>query len=146
MRNFFKTAVVLSAIMVAGAALYLNFSNKEVIVLKDGTIKTVDATWQSGDSIFFEINGQIDFYDRDEIKSYGKRNLMHFIQGFKLKAISKWDQLESNLNKLLKRNNLPTNMNLEILLIMLVLMFVLFILLRMKRSVKEVLHVSRLPA
>ena len=142
MRNLFKTVVILSAIAVAGAALYINFSDREVIVLKDGTVKTVDATWQSGDSIFFEINGQIDFYDRDEIKTYGKRSLMHFIQGFKLKAISKWDQLESDLNKFFKKNNLPTNMNLEIPLILLALMFFLFILLRMKRSVKEVPHVA----
>jgi len=133
MRNFFKTIFILSVIAVAGAALYLYFSDsdKEVIVLKDGTIKIVDATWQSGDSLFFEINNQIDFYDKDEIKTHGKL-------AFKLKVISKWDKLESDLNKFLKKHNLPTNMNLEIPLILLALVFVVFILLRMKRSVKDV--------
>ncbi|UCD79392.1 MAG: hypothetical protein JSW26_29025 [Desulfobacterales bacterium] len=138
MRNFLKTVVILSVLAVVGAALFIHFTDKEVIILNDGTIKTVDATWQSGDAVFFEIDGQIDFYDKDEIKTYGKRNLMHFILGVKLKVTSKWDQLESDLDKLLKKNNLPTNINLNTSLILLAIIFVFFVWLRRKRSVKEI--------
>jgi serine/threonine protein kinase len=140
MRNFLKTIFILSVIAVAAAALYIHFSDKEVIVLKDGTIKTVDATWQSGDSVFFEINNQIDFYEQDEIKTHGKRNLMNLLLGIKLKAISEWNKVESDLNKFLKKHNLPDNMNLEIPLILLALLVVFFVLLRMKRAVKSIPH------
>jgi serine/threonine protein kinase len=138
MRNFFNIVVILSVITIAGAVLFVYFIDQEVIVLKDGTIKTVDETWQSGDTIFFEIDNQIDFYDQDEIKTYGKRNLMHFILGIKLTAITKWARLESGLNKFLKKNNLPSNINLGIPLILLALLCILFFLLRMKRSIKEI--------
>ena len=142
MRKFIKIVFILGVITVAGAAGYLHFSNKEVIILKDGTIKTVDATWQSGDSVFFEINNQIDFYEKDEIKTYGKRNLMHLITAIKLKTNSKWEKYELDLNRFLKKHNFPTGMNLEIPLILLALLFVLFILLRMKREVKANPHAA----
>ena len=142
MRKFIKIVFILGVITVAAAAGYLHFSNKEVIILKDGTIKTVDATWQSGDSVFFEINNQIDFYEKDEIKTYGKRNLMHLITAIKLKTNSKWEKYELDLNRFLKKHNFPTGMNLEIPLILLALLFVLFILLRMKREVKANPHAA----
>ena len=138
MRNFFKTVFILGVLAVAGAAGYLQFSDRQVIVLKDGTIKTVDTIWQSGDSIFYEIDNQIDFYEKDEIKTYGKRNLMRFITGLKLKVISKWQAYELDLNKFLKKYNFPTDMNLEVPLILLALLLVLVMLLRMKRSVKSI--------
>jgi len=145
MRNFLKTVFILSALSIAGVAIYLHFSDKEVIVLKDGTVKTVDSTWKSGDSVFFEINNQIDFYDQNEIKTYGKRNLTRFIVGIKLQAIAKWDRLEAQLNKFLKKHNFPTDMNLEIPLILAVMLVVLLLLLRMKRSVKEIPNTASEP-
>jgi serine/threonine protein kinase len=138
MRRFFKTAVILSVLAVAGVAAFVQFTDKEVIIFNDGTIKTVDATWQSGDSVFFEIDSQIDFYDKDEIKAFGKRKLKHYILGIKLQATSKWDQFVSDLNKFLKKNSLPINISLNISLILLALSFVLFMWFRMKRSVKEI--------
>jgi serine/threonine protein kinase len=137
MRNFLKTVFILSALAVAGVAVYLHFSDKEIIVLNDGTVKTVDSTWKSGDSVFFEINNQIDFYEQNEIKTYGKQNLRRFVLVIKLRAISKWDRLETGMNRFLEKNNLPTNMNLEIPLILATMLVVLLLLLRMKRSVKE---------
>jgi len=137
MRNFLKTVFILGVLAVAGAAGYLHFSDKQVIILKDGTMKTVDAIWQSGDSIFYEINNQMDFYEKDDIETYGKRNLMRCITGIKVKVISKWEGFELGLNKLLKKNNIPSGMNLEVPLILLALLFVIFMLLRMKRSAKS---------
>ena len=53
------------------------YADKEIILLKDGTIITVDATWPSGNSIFYEVDNQIYFHKKNEIKSYGERNLGH---------------------------------------------------------------------
>ena len=81
MRNFFQAIVLFSVITVAGAGLFVFFTDKQIIILNDDTLKTVDETWLSGDSLFYEINGQIDFLDKGEIKTYGKKNIRHVFPG-----------------------------------------------------------------
>jgi hypothetical protein len=58
MRNFFQAIVLFSVITVVGAGLFVFFTDKQIIVLNNDTLKTVDETWQSGDSLFYEIDGQ----------------------------------------------------------------------------------------
>ena len=69
MRNFFQAIVLFSVITVVGAALFVFFTDKQIIVLNDDTLKTVDETWLSGDSLFYEIDGQIDFLDKGRDKN-----------------------------------------------------------------------------
>ncbi len=76
--------------MVVGAASFVFFTDKKIIVLNDDTLKTVDETWSSGDSLFYEIDGQIDFLDNSEIKTYGKRNIRHVLLGAKGTIIAKF--------------------------------------------------------
>ena len=89
MRNFFQAIVLCCVITVAGAALFVFFTDKQIIVLNDDTLKTVDETWLSGDSLFYEIDGQIDFLEKSEIKTYGKRELRHVFLGIKGTIIGK---------------------------------------------------------
>jgi hypothetical protein len=87
MRNFFQAIVLFSVITVVGAGLFVFFTDKQIIVLNNDTLKTVDETWQSGDSLFYEIDGQIDFLDKNELKTYGKRNIRHVFLGIMVTII-----------------------------------------------------------
>jgi len=138
MRVFFKTFVLLSVIAVAGAALFVLFTDEDVIILNDGTIKTVDETWQSGDSVFFESEGQIDFYDKNQIRTYGKRNLKNTLLAIKLTINTKWNQVEVGLSQFLKKNHVPVNVNLTIALIGMGLLIFLLIRFHVKRTVKKI--------
>ena len=113
MRNFFQAIVLFSVIMVFGAASFVFFTDKKIIVLNDDTLKTVDETWSSGDSLFYEIDGQIDFLDNSEIKTYGKRNIRHVFLGVKGTIIENLNRMENGINPLLKRNNIPIELNLN---------------------------------
>ena len=136
MRNFFQTLVLFSVIMVIGAALFVFLTNKQIIVLKNDTLKTVDETWLSGDFLFYEIDGQIDFLDRGEIKTYGKRNIQHVFLGIKGIINDNLNRLEKEINPLLKKNHIPLELNLTNPLNLLPLLFFLLVMVWLRRAVK----------
>lgn len=128
MRVFIKTFVLLIFIAVAGAVLFVLYTDAdtEILILNDGTVKNVDKTWQSGNSIFFEFEGQIDFYDENEIRTYGKRTLKNSLLAIKLRVITQWNRFEAGLNRFLKVDRIPVKLKLTFALIgMSVLIFLL---------------------
>ena len=122
--------------MVVGAALFVFFTDKNIIILNDDTLKTVDETWLSGDSLFYEIDGQIDFLDNGEIKTYGKRNIRHVFLGVKGTIIDNLNRMENGINPLLKRNHIPIELNLTHPLTLLPLFLFLLIMVFLRRVVK----------
>jgi serine/threonine protein kinase len=136
MRNFFQATVLFSVIMVVGAALFVFFTDKKIIILNDDTLKTVDETWLSGDSLFYEIDGQIDFLDNGEIKTYGKRNIRHVFLGVKGTIIDNLNRMENGINPLLKRNHIPIELNLTHPLTLLPLFLFLLIMVFLRHVVK----------
>ena len=136
MRNFFQAIVLFCVITVVGAALFVFFTDKQIIVLNDDTLKTVDETWSSGDSLFYEIDGQIDFFDKGEIKTYGKRNIQHIFLGIKGTIIENLNRLENGINPLLEKNHIPIELNLTNPLTLLPLILFLLIMVWLKRAVK----------
>jgi len=137
MRNFFQAIVLFIVITVVGTALFVFFTDKQIIVLNDDSLRTVDQTWLSGDSLFYEIDGQIDFLDNSEIKTYGKRNIRHVFLGIKGSIIENLNQLEKGINPILERNHIPFELNLNHPLILLPLFLFLLILVWLRRFVKS---------
>jgi len=136
MRNFFQAIVLFSVITVVGVALFVFFTDKQIIVLNDDTLKTVDETWLSGDSLFYEIDGQIDFLDKGEIKTYAKRNIQHVFLGVKGTIIENLNRLENGINPLLEKNHIPFELNLTNPLTLLPLILFLLIMVCLRRVVK----------
>jgi serine/threonine protein kinase len=136
MRNFFQTIVLFCVITVVGVAILVFFTDKQIIILSDDTLKTVDETWLAGDSLFYEIDGQIDFLDKSEIKTYGKRNIQHVFIGVKGIILEKLNQLENGINPFLKRNHVPIELNLTNPLTLLPLLIFLMIMVWLRRVVK----------
>ncbi len=136
MRNFFQAIVLFSVITVVGAGLFVFFTDKQIIVLNNDTLKTVDETWQSGDSLFYEIDGQIDFLDKSELKAYGKRNIRHVFLGIKGTIIENLNRLEDGINPLLERNHIPIELNLTHPLTLLPLFLFLLIMVWLRHVVK----------
>jgi serine/threonine protein kinase len=67
---------------VVGVAIFVYASDQQVVVLKDGTLIVVDDVWESesGALVSYEVASETILLNRDEIKSYGKRNLNHIRQ------------------------------------------------------------------
>ena len=143
MRNFFKAIVLLSAITFVGAALFVFFTDKEIIFLKNGTIKTVDETWPSGNSVFYEIDDQIFSLSKNEIETYGKRNLQNFFLAVQKKAASNLNQMQIGIRASLDKINIPARRDPTVILTLAALLFLFLILLRLNRSGK---NTSKKPA
>jgi serine/threonine protein kinase len=82
MKKLFKLVMMTALLTVVGVAIFVYASDQQVVVLKDGTIITVDDVWESesGALVSYELAGETILLNRDEIKSYGKRNLNHIYQ------------------------------------------------------------------
>jgi serine/threonine protein kinase len=122
---------------VGGAAIFVTFSEQQVVVLKDGTTKTVDTLWESesGELISYEVDGETTLLNRDEIKSYGDRNLGHI-----------FDNVESSLNRFFKKNNITVGLSLiqNVFLLGLLLFSVIFLFSRFFVKKKPEQHVTEL--
>jgi serine/threonine protein kinase len=118
MKKIILSLILLPIVIVVGAAIYVSATDKQVVVLKDGTQKIVDEIWESGDSIFYEINDDIFLLNQNELKSYGKRNIGHL------------------LNQFFKKRNISAELNLTQYIFLLGLLAFLLILFFFKRSAK----------
>jgi hypothetical protein len=136
MRNFFKAIALCTVITVVGAALFVFFTDKQIIVFNDDTLKTVDEIWLAGDSLFYEIDGQIDFLEKSDIKTYGKRTIRHLFLEIKGIAIKNLNHLENGINPLLERNHIPFELNLTHPLTLLPLLLFLLIMVWLRRVAK----------
>jgi serine/threonine protein kinase len=137
MKAFFKAIVILALLSMGGAVLWIHFSDKEVVVLADGTIKTVDEIWESGDSIFYEVENEIFLLDQHEIKSYGKRNFGHLILEVKTSVVKGFESFETEINQLFKKNNISVDLNLAQYVFLLGLPLFLTVLFFTRRSAKK---------
>ena len=136
MRKFFQAVVLLVIITVAGAAVYVFLSGKYVIILNNGTIKTVDDK-----KVIYLSDGTIlyrnEVIDKDDIQSYEKRNIKHLFLVVRHKAISKWYQLKSGTNTFFQKNQTHTNLSSTIPLMLTGLLFFFLIWLRSKGAVEK---------
>jgi len=137
MKAFFKSIVILALLSMGGAALWIHFSDKVVVVLADGTIKTVDEIWESGDSIFYEVENEMFLLDQHEIKSYGKRNFGHLILEVKTSVVKGFESFETEINQLFKKNNISVDLNLAQYVFLLGLPLFLMVLFFNRRSAKK---------
>jgi serine/threonine protein kinase len=82
MKKLFKLVMMTALLTVVGVAIFVYASDQQVVVLKDGTLIVVDDVWESesGALVSYEVAGETILLNRDEIKSYGKRNLNHIYQ------------------------------------------------------------------
>ena len=61
---------------VAGAVLFLNsYMKNDVVVMKNGTVISVNRTWDSGNAIFYQVGPKTFVAEKFEIDYYGRPNL-----------------------------------------------------------------------
>jgi len=137
MRKFIYTVLILSIITVAGTAIYVFLTDKYVILLNNGTVKTVDDK-----KVIYLNDGTIIYKDeiieKNDIQSYEKRNIKHIFLVVRNTVTSKWNRFESNLNHLFTTNKISTTFQIVPTLTLLVLLMFFLIWFRSKRSVEGV--------
>ena len=137
MKKLSQLLIIIALLTAAGAVVFVFSTDEQVMVLEDGTIKTVDEIWESGDSIFYEVNNEIFLLDQDEIKSYGKRNIGHLFREIKRSTVQGLDNLETKLNKFFNKNNISVEFKLTQYIFLLGLPAFLLVVFFSNRSAKK---------
>jgi serine/threonine protein kinase len=139
MKKLFKIFMIMALLTVGGVAIFVYYSGQQVVILKDGTIKAVDAVWESesGALISYEVDGETTLLNRDEIKSYGKRNLGHLYQQTQSYITNKFEGVESVLNRFFEKKNISVGLSSTQNLFLLGLLLFLMILLFSRHTVKK---------
>lgn len=121
-----------------GIAVFVYFTDKHVVVLKDGTLKTVDEVWEKGNLIFYELDSERTVLNPDEIKSYGKRNMGHVLLEIKGSVIKRLEKMESGFNRFLNKNHISVGLSsMQYIFLLGLLLFLLILLFSKQRSAKK---------
>ena len=65
--------LLLLLVMVIIGSVYLNdYQDRNLVVLKNGTVLTVDEIWKSGRFLLYKINDEVYTVNKNEVESYGK--------------------------------------------------------------------------
>jgi len=79
--------LLLLLVMVVIGSVYLNdYQDRNLVVLKNGTVLTVDEIWKSGRFLLYKINDEVFTVNRNEVESYGKPESKMMLKHAKFKA------------------------------------------------------------
>ena len=82
-----RQAVLLLFILIAGVCVFFikGYMDKNIVVLKNGTVITVDETWEDNGLVYYQIDNEVDFFRSFKVESYGKPNLDSSLRHIKFK-------------------------------------------------------------
>ena len=135
MRKFRKFIVILILLGVLAAAYLKSVTDQNIVVLKDGTVKTVDKGWESGDFFYYENDEEIRFLNKDEVVDYRKKDIQFFLKESQKQLDQYIDDTKSKIQKTLKSANISMDPDLLGPLVLATLAFLLVIILILKRFV-----------
>ncbi len=78
--------ILLISAAAAGAILLKDGMDKKILILTNGSRIEVDNTWESGDIVFYEIEGEVFLLNSDEVDRVGKADYQYYTQYYKAKA------------------------------------------------------------
>ncbi len=79
--------LLLLLLIVGIGAVYLNdYQDSNIVVLKNGTVITVDEIWKSGDFILYKVGDEVVTVNKIEVESYGKPNSKSMLKHAKFKV------------------------------------------------------------
>ena len=79
--------LLLLLLLVGIGSVYFNdYQDRDIIVLKNGTVITVDEIWKSGNVILYKIADEVFTVNKFEVESYGKPNSKSMLKHAKFKV------------------------------------------------------------
>ena len=67
--------LLLLLLLIGVGSVYFNdYQDRDIIVLKNGSVITVDEIWKSDNVILYKIDDEVFTFNKVEVESYGKPN------------------------------------------------------------------------
>ena len=82
-----RRAFLLLLILIAGVCAFFikGYMDKNVVVLKNGSVMTVDETWEDNGLVYYQIDNEVNFFRAFKVESHGKPNLDSGLRHLKFK-------------------------------------------------------------
>ena len=82
-----RQAIFLLFLLIAGIGGFFlkGYMETDVVVLKDGTVITVDRTWESEGFVYYEKEDEVNFFKSYEVETFGKPDLESSLRRVKFK-------------------------------------------------------------
>ena len=82
-----RQAILLLFILIAGVCAFFikGYMDKNVVVLKSGSVITVDETWEDSGLVYYQIDNEVNFFRSFKVESYGKPDLNSSLRHLKFK-------------------------------------------------------------
>ena len=130
----FKIFIILLVLFgVLSAGLYKWVTDQNIVILKDGTVKTVDNGWESGDFFYYENDEEIRFLNKDEVVDYRKKNIALYLEETKKQLAFYHSETTAKIQKILKSMNISIDPGLFSPLALMALVLFLLMILILKR-------------
>jgi serine/threonine protein kinase len=84
MRHAILSALLLMVII--GSVYFNDYQDRNIVVLQNGTVITVDEIWKSGNFILYKIDDEVFTVNRSEVESYGKPDSKSMLKHAKFKV------------------------------------------------------------
>ena len=86
MKMRYVILLVLLLMVVSGSVFFNDYQDSNIIVMKDGTVITVDEIWKSGNYILYKAHDEVFTVNKSEVESYGKPNSKSMLKHAKFKV------------------------------------------------------------
>jgi serine/threonine protein kinase len=82
-----RQAIILLFLLIAGIGGFFlkGYMDTEVVVLKGGTVITVNRSWESDGFVYYEIEDEVNFFKTLEVENFGKPDLESSLRRVKFK-------------------------------------------------------------
>ncbi|MGD9239955.1 MAG: hypothetical protein PVG69_08020 [Desulfobacterales bacterium] len=82
-----RTAIFLLFLLIAGIGGFFlkGYMDTDVVVLKGGTVITVDRSWESDGFVYYEIEDEVNFFKSLEVENFGEPDLESSLRRAKFK-------------------------------------------------------------
>lgn len=118
MKKFFLILfILLISGVAAGAILLKDGIDKTILIMRNGSRIEVDNTWESGDIVFYEIEGEVYLLNSDEVDRVGKADYKYYTQYYKTKAAEIVKKSYSNVKSWTKATTESMDSNLSVVIL-----------------------------
>jgi serine/threonine protein kinase len=109
--------ILLISAAAAGAILLKDGMDKKILILTNGSRIEVDNTWESGDIVFYEIEGEVFLLNSDEVDRVGKADYQYYTQYYKAKASEIVKKSYNNVKSWTKSTTKSMDSNLSVVIL-----------------------------
>jgi serine/threonine protein kinase len=149
-----RQAVLLLLLLIAGVCAFFikGYMDKNVVVLKNGSVIIVDETWEDNGLVYYQIDNEVNFFRSVKVESYGKpdidsslRHLKFILARIFAKTNAEFKNFASETSASIKQNTIWVIVILSVTAFSIILLLGVHLLMGRRKTGEGVTRVQETP-